>query len=311
MTKKYIIFLRAAGVESMLTGYDENLTANNPNTPYFASNSPTEFLFEKELTDKYQSALDLYHRNLNAGKLTTGSSLLDSLIGGGLETSTFTLLYGDRRILEILVHKLLVNTLLDTTKGGFASPATYVCCSNYRKERTVLNTYYLADIALSAGINPTAASRNIHIAMAFNPLEEYIISKVTGRVVRKTGSKLILVNNIDLLLCDKKMREEFPDVTLTSVVGGFWEAAFRNDAALVATCRAAPPSPNNNQPIPLPEGGSVLSQRAGVIVYLRVGRRRVPFAKAYLRKHPSLANREVAFTFNRYCIHDDPLVDGE
>ncbi len=295
----------------MLTGYDENLAADNPNTPHTALLSPAESLFERELTDNYQNALDLYYRNLNSGKLTTGSSLLDSLMGGGVETSTFTLIYGDRRIIEILVHKLLVNTLLDTTKGGFASPATYVCCSNYRKERTMLNTYYLADIALSAGINPTAAPRNIHVAMAFNPLEEYIISKATERAVRKTGSKLILVDNIALLLCDEKMREEFPDVTLTSVVGGFWEAAFRNDAALVVTCRGAPPTSKDNQGIPIPEGGSVLSQKAGVIVYLRVGRRRFPFAKAYLRKHPSLVNREAAFTFNRYCIHDDLVVGGE
>jgi hypothetical protein len=293
----------------MLTGYNENLTANNPKAPYPA-NHPTAPLFEMELTGKYQNALDLYYQNLSAGKLTTGSSLLDSLLGGGVETSTFTLLYGDRRILEILVHKLLVNTLLDATRGGFESPAIYVCCSNYRKERTVLNTYYLADIALSAGINPTAAFRNIHAAMAFNPLEEYTISKATGNVARKTGSKLILVDNIALLLCDEKMREEFPDVTLTSVVGNFWKAAFQNDAALVATCREASPN-HHKQTIPPPEGGSVLSQKAGVIVYLRVGCRRAPFAKAYLRKHPSLANREVAFTFNRYCIHDDPLLDGE
>lgn len=295
----------------MLTGYDENLTVSNPNTPHTFSQQSAESLFERELTDKYQSALDLYCRKLNTGKLTTGSSLLDSLIGGGVETSTFTLLYGDRRILQILVHKLLVNTLLDTSRGGFASPAVYVCCSNYRKERTVLNTYYLADIALSAGINPTAAFRNIHVSMAFNPLEEYIISKATEKVVRKTGSKLILVDNIALLLCDEKMREEFPDVTLTSVVGGFWEAAFRNDAALVATCREASPNPHKNQSIPLPEGGSVLSQKAGVIVYLRVGRRRVPFAKAYLRKHPSLANREATFTFNRYNISDDFMMVGD
>jgi len=295
----------------MLNGYDENLTDDNPNTLHTFSQPPAESLFERELTDKYQSALDLYCRKLNAVKLTTGSSLLDSLIGGGVETSTFTLLYGDRRILQILVHKLLVNALLDTSRGGFASPAVYVCCSNYRKERTVLNTYYLADIALSAGVNPTAASRNIHVSMAFNPLEEYIISKATERVVRKTGSKLILVDNIALLLCDEKMREEFPDVTLTSVVGGFWEAAFRNDAALVVTCREVPPNLNKNQSIPIPEGGSVLSQKAGVIVYLRVGHRRVPFAKAYLRKHPSLANREVTFTFNRYNISDDLVVWGD
>ncbi|MBS7251829.1 MAG: hypothetical protein KIH08_14750 [Candidatus Freyarchaeota archaeon] len=289
----------------MLTGHKENLTAKNPNIPHSTPNYPTTTIFEKELTDQYQNALDLYYRNLNAGKLTTGSSLLDSLLGGGVETSTFTLLYGDRRILQILVHKLLVNSLLDTSRGGFASPAVYVCCSNYRKERTVLNTYYLADVALSAGINPTAAFRNIHVAMAFNPLEEYTLSKITGKIVRKTGSKLILVDNIALLLCDEKMREEFPNVTLTSVAGSFWEAAFQNNAALVATCREAPSNPHNNPSVPLPEGGSVLSQRAGVIVYLKVGRRRTPFAKAYLRKHPSLTNREVAFTFNRYCIHDD------
>jgi DNA repair protein RadA len=295
----------------MLTDYDENLTTGNPKTLHAVLQQSAESLLERELTEKYQSALDLYCRKLNTGKLTMGSSLLDSLIGGGVETSTFTLLYGDRRILQILVHKLLINTLLDTSRGGFASPAVYVCCSNYRKERTVLNTYYLADIALSTGINPTAAFRNIHVSMAFNPLEEYIISKATEKVVRKTGSKLILVDNIALLLCDEKMREEFPDITLTSVVGGFWEAAFRNDAALVATCREVPPNLHKNQPIPTPEGGSVLSQKAGVIVYLRVGHRRVSFAKAYLRKHPSLANREVTFTFNYYNISDDSVVWGD
>ncbi|MHA1644262.1 MAG: hypothetical protein ACTSV0_04435, partial [Candidatus Freyarchaeota archaeon] len=98
------------------------------------------------------------------------------------------------------------------------------------------------------------------------------------------------------------MRKEFPDVTLTSVIGGFWEAAFRNDAALVATCRAVPSNPNKHA-IPPPEGGSVLSQKAGVIVYLKTGHRRT-HAKAYLRKHLSLPNREATFTFNRYSFQD-------
>lgn len=291
-------------MKSMFTSCDENLITEKQNILHDFSHQSSKSFFEEELAENYQNAFDLYHKNLKVGKLTTGSTLLDLLIGGGIETSTFTLFYGDRRIIRILVHKLLVNALLDTSKGGFASSAIYVCCSNYRKERTVLNAYYLADIALSVGINPTAAFKNIYVAMAFNPLEEYMISKTTGKVVRKTGSKLILVDNIALLLCDEKMRDEFPDITLTSVVGGFWEAAFRNDAALVATCREAPSNRKTGRGIPLPEGCSVLMERAGVVVYFRVGHRKVPFAKAYLRKHPFLANREVTFTFNRYRLFD-------
>ncbi|MHA1362690.1 MAG: hypothetical protein ACTSP1_09235 [Candidatus Freyarchaeota archaeon] len=298
MAKKCIIFQRRQEAENMFPSCGE--TANHPETRHTTPHHPAVPLFKGYPADWYQNALDVYYRNV--GKLTTGSSLLDSLIGGGVETSTFTLLYGDRRILQTLVHRLLVNSLLDTARGGFASPAVYVCCSNYRKERTVLNTYRLADTALSAGVNPTATFRNIHVATAFNPLEEYTISRETERVVRKTGSRLILVDNIALLLCDEKMRKEFPDVTLTSVIGGFWEAAFRNDAALVATCRAAPSNPNKHA-IPPPEGGSVLSQKAGVIVYLKTGHRRT-HAKAYLRKHPSLPNREAIFTFNRYNLQD-------
>jgi len=299
-----IQILKTKEVKSMFTSCDESLITEEQNILHGFSHQPSESFFEEELTENYQSAFDLYRKNLKAEKLTTGSTLLDLLIGGGVETSTFTLFYGDRRILRILVHKLLVNALLDTKRGGFASPAIYVCCSNYRKERTVLNTYYLADIALSVGVNPTVAFKNIYVAMAFNPLEEYMISRATGKVARKTGSKLILVDNIALLLCDEKMREEFPDITLTSVVGGFWEAAFRNDAALVATCREAPSNRRMRRGIPLPEGCSVLMERAGVVVYFRVGYRRVPFAKAYLRKHPFLANREVTFTFNRYRLFD-------
>jgi len=144
----------------------------------------SEFFFEEKLGENFQDGFDLYCRNFESVKLTTGSVLLDLLIGGGVETSTFTLFYGDRRFLRILVHRLLVNSLLDVDKGGFASPAIYICCSNYRKERTVLNTYYLADIALNVGLDPRVVFKNIYVAMAFNPLEEFVISRVVGNVVK-------------------------------------------------------------------------------------------------------------------------------
>ncbi|MHA1721756.1 MAG: hypothetical protein ACTSXW_01630 [Candidatus Baldrarchaeia archaeon] len=131
------------------------------------------------MAGSYLSGFDLYCENVRAGKLTTGSVLLDLLIGGGVEASTFTLFYGDRRFLQTLVHRLLVNALLDTDKGGFGSPVVYVYCSNYRRERTVLNPYYLADIALSVDLDPKVVFRNIYVAMAFNPLEEYVISRAT------------------------------------------------------------------------------------------------------------------------------------
>ena len=294
--------LKAGEVKDMFSSCDESLLIDGRKV---FSQQSGETLLEDELAGNYLSGFDLYCENVKTGKLTTGSVLLDLLIGGGVETSTFTLFYGDRRFLRILVHRLLVNALLDVNKGGFGSSAAYVCCSNYRRERTVLNPYYLADIALSVGLDPKVVFRKIYVATAFNPLEEYVISRTTGEVVRNTGSKLVLVDNIALLLCDEKMRKEFPDVTLTSVVGGFWEAAFRNGAALVATCRESSSHRRKGRDVPLPEGYSVLMEKAGVAVYFRVGRRQGKhFVRAYLCKHPFLPSRKVAFVFNRYRFFD-------
>ena len=66
-------------------------------------------LFEEELAGTYLSDFDLYCENVRAGKLTTRSVLLDLLVGGGVEASTFYLVLCGSKFLRILVHRLLVN----------------------------------------------------------------------------------------------------------------------------------------------------------------------------------------------------------
>ncbi|MFH1327272.1 MAG: hypothetical protein ABIH76_00230 [Candidatus Bathyarchaeota archaeon] len=235
-----------------------------------------------------KSALQLLNEEIRAPKLFTGFGDLDLLMGGGIKPGLFYLLYGDENSgLDVLVNRILVNSLLPQEKHGFGGKVLYVNCGNYSHEQTLLNIELLWKLIKSANLDPMEALEKINAICAFSAeQEEQIADEISGMIKNDEKVKIVVVRNIAKLFVDK---EHSQDKNLTrkipvldKIIEKILQACSERNIAFVASCR---PHKLTRTRIPLPEGGSYLTHKAGVMVYLRkIGQ--TPQFQAFLLKHP-------------------------
>ena len=100
--------------------------------------------YDSERPDEGQIIMNSAAEALEKGKgkvrLTTGNGDLDALIGS-VEEGLAYLFYGDREILEALVHGLLVNCVLPHEKGGFGAKGTIRLPKNARECKRTLKRW--------------------------------------------------------------------------------------------------------------------------------------------------------------------------
>jgi len=244
----------------------------------------------------FRTGLAALKERVKRGRLSTGSSSLDRLIGGGVEQGCFYLFYGGRRSgVDKLIHRLLVNCLLPSERGGLEGRAVYLNCGNYKRERTLLDSRLLTRLVKARGLDPSRALEEIYVVCAFSPEQQEEAVRQAERLVEADSSvRLVAVHNVAALFTSDPAGLKPGDriSLLQRVVLDAWTACAENGAALVATCR---PDREAGSAVPQPEGGQYLRHMAGVIVYLR---RRRPGYSAYLVKHPSLPPRRVEFKFD-------------
>ena len=87
----------------------------------------------------FKSADLVWEKRKEMKKLTTGSSNLDDLLGGGIETGALTELYGEYRTGKTqLAHQLCVNVQLPYEEGGLNGSALYIDTEGtFRPERII------------------------------------------------------------------------------------------------------------------------------------------------------------------------------
>merc|ERR1719401_1798981 len=96
-------------------------------------------------------------------KLTSGSAMLDGLLGGGIETGQITEIFGEFRCGKTqLCHTLCVACQLPIDQGGGESKALYIDTEGtFRPER-------LVSIAGRYGLNEEDVLENVTYARAYN-----------------------------------------------------------------------------------------------------------------------------------------------
>jgi hypothetical protein len=200
-------------------------------------------------------------------RLSTGCSELDRLIDG-VRLGQFYLFYGDdEEVLDLLVHKTIINSVLPPEEGGFGSRSLYVNMCNYHQGKTILNPSFLAILAKSAGLDPSEAFGNILSVSAFNEAQQLTAaSQVSQLVYANRDVKLVVLHNLTRFVETSRRPLEARQI-LKQVVGILRRAASENDAALIAICRAA--GGRSRGRIPKPEGGTFLRHEANVIVHFR------------------------------------------
>jgi len=124
-------------------------------------------------------------------RLTTGSKMLDELLGGGLETQTITEFYGEYGSGKSqMCHQLCVNVQLPPERGGLGGAALYIDTENtFRTERIV-------QMARHLGLDPEEVVKNIVFAEAYTSDHQMFLVDNADKVVKENGIRLIIVDSL-------------------------------------------------------------------------------------------------------------------
>ena len=147
----------------------------------------------------FMSGNQVWEKRKKLHKITTGSSHLDELFGGGIETSCLVEFYGEFRTGKTqLCHQLCVNTQLSNNEFGLEGNALYIDTEGtFRPERII-------QMAEGLGLDYNAVLENItytriyssdHQMMIIPALRKLIVEKNIRQEVtahKKMGMLLLL-----------------------------------------------------------------------------------------------------------------------
>ena len=132
----------------------------------------------------FESGEDFLKRRQAVNRITTGSKVFDTLLGGGLETGSITEIYsayggGKTQIAHILA--VSVQKDMDDSTVVFIDTE-----STFRPERII-------QIAQGAGLDPTKVLKNIKVARAYNSDHQMLLAEKVDDLIKKQGLKVKLV----------------------------------------------------------------------------------------------------------------------
>lgn len=147
----------------------------------------------KAMNMGFETGEELMKKRENVVKLTTGSKGLDTLFGGGVESSAITECYGEFGSgKSSLAHQLAVTVQLAKDKGGAEGMAVWLDSeSTFRPER-------IKQIATAMGIDPTEALRNIKVARCFNSDHQMLLAEKVEDLIKNENLpiKLVIVDSL-------------------------------------------------------------------------------------------------------------------
>ncbi|OYT66514.1 DNA repair and recombination protein RadA [Candidatus Bathyarchaeota archaeon ex4484_205] len=145
----------------------------------------------KVIRVEFLQASELLKLRENIRKLTTGSRALDELVGGGLETSTITELFGEFGTGKSQIcHQLCVNVQLSYEEGGLEGGALYIDTENsFRPNRIV-------DMAKYRGLDPDKVLENILVAPAYNSDHQMLLLEKADEIIKKNNIKLVIIDSV-------------------------------------------------------------------------------------------------------------------
>jgi len=134
---------------------------------------------------------ELLKMRQNISRLTTGSTEMDELLGGGLETQTITELYGEYGSGKSQVcHQLCVNVQRPPERGGLDGGALYIDTENtFRTERIV-------QMAEPLGLDPEEVVKKIIFAEAYTSDHQTFLVENADEVVKENNIRLIIVDSL-------------------------------------------------------------------------------------------------------------------
>lgn len=139
----------------------------------------------------FETADMVYERRKSISKIKTGSTALDELLGGGVETMAITEMYGKFSSGKSqLGFQLVVNVQRPPEQGGLGGGVLFVDSeATFRPDRIV-------QMAEAQGMDPQEVLKNIQVARAENSDHQIILLEKAEETIQKNNIKLIVVDSL-------------------------------------------------------------------------------------------------------------------
>ncbi len=248
----------------------------------------------------FKSAAEILERRKEIGKITTGSSQLDALLGGGAETQTITEAYGAFGSGKSQIgFQLAINVQMPVEKGGLNGTCVFIDTeATFRPERII-------QISENMGLDPKKVLKNIFVARAFNSDHQVVLAEKIKDIIKEKNVKLVVVDSLTALFrSDYTGRGELAprQQKLNRHIHTLQRIAETNNLAVFVT----------NQVMARPDmlfgdptaaiGGHIVGHGTGVRIYLRRGKQGKRIAR--LIDSPALPEGEAVFTVGEKGVED-------
>ena len=140
----------------------------------------------------FETALDVMERRKDVGHIITGSTGLDELIGGGIETQAITEVFAEFGSGKSQIsHEIAVTVQLPPEKGGLCGECVFIDTENtFRPER-------IKQIAEGFTLDVEEVLGKIHIARAFNSSHQILMADKVNELIQKgVNIRLVIVDSL-------------------------------------------------------------------------------------------------------------------
>lgn len=248
----------------------------------------------------FETGAMLLEKRAKVGHLSSGSKILDELLGGGFESQAIIELFGEFGSGKTqIAHQLCIMVQLPKEQGGMDGHAFYIDTENtFRPERIV-------QMAEDYDLNPDEALSKIHVARAYNSNHQMLLVEKVKELSKEVPARLLVVDSLTAhfraeyigrgALADRqqKLNKHMHDLLRWSDLN--------NGVVCVTNQVSSKPDAFFGDPT-RPIGGHIVGHTATFRVYLR--KSKGPKRIARLIDSPHLPEGEAVFTVNEKGIRD-------
>ena len=253
----------------------------------------------------FKTGLEAKERRQHVISISTGSSALDKILGGGVETSSLTEVFGEFRTGKTqLAHTLCVTTQLGFEQGGGQGKIVYIDTEgNFRPER-------IESIAERFGLDVETTLDNIVVCRVNSHEEQMDATKPLAALLSDVSQgpfRLVIVDSVIALFRvefsgrgELSERQQKLGQYLSTLVKISEE--FNIAVLLVNQCMADPGAMAMFGPIVRPVGGHVLAHASTTRVMLKKGKGEERIAKIF--DSPLMPEEDATFRITNGGIDD-------
>ena len=256
----------------------------------------------KQLGIGFKSGEDVWERRKNIARITTGSSELDGVLGGGIETGSLIEFFGEFRTGKTqIAHQLCVNVQLPQEQGGLEGSALYIDSEGtFRPERII-------QMSEDLDLDYKKVLKNIVFGRAYNSDHQVLLIKEASNLIKEKNIKLIIVDSLighfrseyigrgTLATRQQTINQHIHDLLRLCDIYPELAIIFTNQVQ-------SKPDTFYGNPLRA-TGGNIVAHGSTIRVYLRKGKGEQRVAK--IVDAPHLAEGEAVF-----CITEDGIKDA-